>query len=183
MISLDVSSSFFFSTKNYKCTPEESRVFAKCEQDALIRRAIPFAIGFGVGTFCGIQKGYLKVCILFHCLYAFQNEIKIFNISPQANVRFGPWPKVIGASALGYIIGKFSYMDECEERIMALPNSRLAQMLRSRSQKHNNNFYSNFDEIKETNATEERVTSLAPQAPLRFDEFNQVNKNGLFFDW
>lgn len=91
----------------------------------------------------------------------------------QANVRFGPWPKVIGASALGYLVGKFSYMDECEERIMALPNSRLAQMLRSRSQK--NNSYLDDDEIHATNATEvglEKGTSLAP---LRLDEFNQVN--------
>lgn len=93
----------------------------------------------------------------------------------KANVRFGPWPKVIGASALGYIIGKLSYMDECEERIMALPNSRLAQMLLSGSQKYNNN-YSHFDEIKETNATQDGMKTVTSFAPLQLDQFNQVNK-------
>lgn len=108
----------------------------------------------------------IQMCLFFVALI-------LLVLAVQANVGFGPWPKVIGASALGYLVGKFSYMDACEERIMALPNSRLAQMLRSRSQKHNS--YLDDDEIHATDATERGMEKGTALAPLRLDEFNQVN--------
>lgn len=41
-------------------------------------------------------------------------------------------PKVIVGVVLGYFIGKFSYQRKCAEKIMALPNSRLGEILRQR---------------------------------------------------
>ena len=39
---------------------------------------------------------------------------------------------MFGAIGLGYFVGKFSYQEKCREKIMALPNSRLAEALRQR---------------------------------------------------
>ena len=33
---------------------------------------------------------------------------------------------------MGYFVGKFSYQKQCAEKIMALPNSKLGEMLRQR---------------------------------------------------
>jgi Ovarian carcinoma immunoreactive antigen (OCIA) len=33
---------------------------------------------------------------------------------------------------VGYFIGKFSYQSRCAEKLMMLPNSRLAEMLKQR---------------------------------------------------
>lgn len=50
----------------------------------------------------------------------------------QPNVKYGPVPKVIVGVIVGYFLGKFSYQQKCAEKIMALPNSRLAEILRQR---------------------------------------------------
>lgn len=44
-------------------------------------------------------------------------------------------PKVIVGVILGYFMGKFSYQQKCAEKIMALPDSRLGELLRQRKNK------------------------------------------------
>lgn len=41
-------------------------------------------------------------------------------------------PKVILGVVIGYFVGKFSYQQKCAEKIMALPDSRLGEILRQR---------------------------------------------------
>lgn len=82
--------------------------------------------------------------------------------------KYGAWPKIIGSSVLGYIIGRFSYMKTCQERIMELPNSRLAQMLRNRSRKYNPSL------TEESYATDAGFATALTLAPLQTDDFSQV---------
>lgn len=55
--------------------------------------------------------------------------------------RFGAAPKVFGAVIFGYFLGKLSYQTKCAEKIMKLPNSRLAEALRRRRK---GEFFENF---------------------------------------
>lgn len=50
----------------------------------------------------------------------------------KPSTRFGATPKVVVGVILGYFIGKFSYQRKCAEKIMALPNSKLGEMLKAR---------------------------------------------------
>ena len=47
-------------------------------------------------------------------------------------VRYGPLPKMIAGGMVGYFAGIFSYINKCNEKIMKLENSPLADMLRQR---------------------------------------------------
>ena len=45
--------------------------------------------------------------------------------------RFGATPKMIGAAAFGYFLGKVSYMDACREKFLTqLPNSNISLAIR-----------------------------------------------------
>lgn len=57
-------------------------------------------------------------------------DVLIGFLSPSA--KYGAIPKVLGAVAFGYFLGKFSYQNKCAQKLMQLPNSRLAQILRQR---------------------------------------------------
>ncbi|XP_055320092.1 OCIA domain-containing protein 1 [Sitodiplosis mosellana] len=94
---------------NYRFSAEELRVIAECERESFYSRSLPFSIGLGTAAFLGVKNGYLK-----------------------PNMRFGPWPKVIALGFFGYIAGRISYMKKCQEKMMAIPNSRFAEMLRRR---------------------------------------------------
>lgn len=50
----------------------------------------------------------------------------------KRSVKWGFWPKTIGAGLLGYVIGKYSYQNICAERLMQIPNSELGRVLRER---------------------------------------------------
>jgi hypothetical protein len=50
----------------------------------------------------------------------------------QPNNKFGVVPKVVAAVLGGYVIGKISYQSKCAEKLMALPDSKLGQMLRQK---------------------------------------------------
>lgn len=52
----------------------------------------------------------------------------------KANPRFGPYPKVALAVIVGYFVGKLSYQQRCAEKLMALPNSYIGQLLRDRKE-------------------------------------------------
>lgn len=48
----------------------------------------------------------------------------------QGNAKWGAGPKVALGVIFGYFLGKFSYQSQCAEKIMQLPNSKLAEMLK-----------------------------------------------------
>lgn len=96
---------------NYQFSPEELKVLRECNREAFYQRSVPIGTAFGLGTYYAVQRGMLKP-------------------SP----RFGAGPKVLVGVTLGYFVGKFSYQTRCAEKILQLPNSRLADMIRQRRQ-------------------------------------------------
>lgn len=96
---------------NFQFSPEELKVLQECNREAFFQRSMPLGTAFGLGTYYAIQRGYLKP-------------------SP----RFGVGPKVFVGITLGYFMGKLSYQSRCAEKIMRIPNSRLADMIRQRRQ-------------------------------------------------
>lgn len=112
----------------FSFSPEELAVLKECDMEAMIQRSIPLGTGFGVATWAAIQRGYLS-----------------------ASPKFGAGPKVLAAVVTGYFLGKLSYQQQCAEKIMRLPNSRLAEALRRRRK---GEFFENF--------TSDGGVSLAP---------------------
>ncbi|XP_075165863.1 OCIA domain-containing protein asrij [Haematobia irritans] len=102
---------------NYQFTTDELRVFRECNTESFFQRSLPLGTTFGVAAFLGVKQGIL---------------------SP--NIRYGAAPKVILGVIVGYFMGKFSYQQKCAEKLMALPNSRLAEILRQRQQQRGGGF-------------------------------------------
>ncbi|XP_053689220.1 OCIA domain-containing protein 1 [Sabethes cyaneus] len=96
---------------NYQFSPEELKVLQECNREAFYQRSIPFGTVCGLSTWYAVQKGFLK---------------------PSA--RFGAGPKMFVGITIGYFIGKISYQNICADKIMRLPNSRLAEIIRQRRQ-------------------------------------------------
>ncbi|XP_058830770.1 OCIA domain-containing protein 1 [Topomyia yanbarensis] len=96
---------------NYKFSPEELKVLQECNREAFFQRSLPFGTICGIGTWYAVQRGYLK-----------------------ASQRFGAGPKVFIGITLGYFMGKLSYQTRCADKIMRIPNSRLAELIRQRRQ-------------------------------------------------
>jgi hypothetical protein len=111
----------------------------------MIQRSIPLGTGFGVATWAAVQRGFLS-----------------------SHPKFGGAPKVVAAVVTGYFLGKLSYQQQCAEKIMRLPNSRLAEALRRRKK---GEFFEKF--------TPDGGLSLAPfssQTDVYTDE-NMKEKN------
>jgi len=92
---------------NYKFTADELRALKECNRESFYYRCLPFGAFMGTGTYFAVKAGYL---------------------SPST--RYGALPKVFAAVTVGYFLGKFSYQQRCVEKLMALPNSQLAEQLR-----------------------------------------------------
>ncbi|XP_075985312.1 OCIA domain-containing protein 1-like isoform X2 [Anticarsia gemmatalis] len=92
---------------------EEMRVWKECKRDGTMYRALPLAAVLGMFTYAAVGRGYLK-----------------------PNVRFGAAPKVVLAMLVGYGVGKLSYHRTCMRRMMELPDSRYAQLLKTREGNH-----------------------------------------------
>lgn len=112
----------------FQFSQEELAVLRECDIEAMFQRSFPLGTGFGLATWAACQRGF-------------------FSVSP----RFGAAPKVFGAVIFGYFLGKLSYQSKCAEKIMKLPNSRLAEALRRRKK---GEFFENF--------TGDGAMSLAP---------------------
>ncbi|KAG5682409.1 hypothetical protein PVAND_011762 [Polypedilum vanderplanki] len=97
------------NSMGYAFSADELRVLKECNIESFYQRSLPIGVGLGVCTYMAIQRGFLK---------------------PSAN--YGATPKVVLSSIVGYFIGKFSYQSKCAEKIMQLPNSRLAEALKRR---------------------------------------------------
>lgn len=93
----------------FQFSAEELAVLKECDMEAMIQRSIPLGTGFGVATWAAVQRGFLS-----------------------SSPKFGAGPKVLAAVVTGYFLGKLSYQTQCAEKIMRLPNSRLAEALRRR---------------------------------------------------
>lgn len=112
---------------------------------------MPLGVSLGVGTFLAVQKGILK---------------------PTGT--YGAFPKVMLAGVVGYFLGKFSYQQKCAEKIMRLPNSRLAEALRRRKR---GEFFENINP--------DGGLSLAPfssNTDVYTDESLKPNTNSLDLD-
>lgn len=79
----------------------------ECNSESFWQRSLPLSSSMGFATWYCIKNGILP-----------------------GNVKFGAGPKVFVAIACGYFLGKFSYQSKCAEKIMQLPDSRLADALR-----------------------------------------------------
>lgn len=82
-------------------------VLRECNRESLIQRSIPMGTGLGLLAYYCVKQGYLS-----------------------GSTRFGAGPKVLLGATIGYFAGKISYQQKCAEKLMRLPNSRLAEMLR-----------------------------------------------------
>lgn len=57
-------------------------------------------------------------------------NLNLIILNSKPNVKWGPTPKTVVAVIVGYFLGKLSYQNKCAEKIMALPNSKLGEMLK-----------------------------------------------------
>lgn len=94
---------------NYKFSTDELRVLRECNVESFWQRSLPLGTAFGVAAYMAVRNGYLK-----------------------GNTRYGAGPKAAVGVIVGYFLGKFSYQQRCAEKIMQLPNSKLAEMLKMR---------------------------------------------------
>lgn len=81
---------------------------------------------------------------------------------------------MLGFTFIGYIAGRLSYTRRCQEKMMALPNSRFGEMLRRNLQRKSG---SNWSDVGTHEAGAATALSLAPfQASVSSysDEFHQV---------
>lgn len=99
-------------TPMYRFTKEELAVLEECNNESFFQRSLPIGTSLGIGSYLAVQKGYFK-----------------------ASARYGAWPKVAAAVVVGYFLGKISYQQICAEKLMALPNSHIGQVLRNRYRK------------------------------------------------
>ncbi|XP_046977484.1 OCIA domain-containing protein 1 isoform X1 [Vanessa cardui] len=95
----------------YKFSQDELRVLQECNTESFFQRSLPLGTAFGLTAFFGVQKGTFK-----------------------PNPRFGAIPKVTLAVIVGYFLGKLSYQQACAEKLMAIPNSYIGQLLREKKQ-------------------------------------------------
>lgn len=132
---------------NYQFSNEELRVLKECERESFFQRSMPLGTGLGVATYMAVQNGMLS-----------------------ASARFGAAPKCAIAVIVGYFIGKFSYQAECAEKIMQLPDSKLAEMLRMRKK----------GGLAETFSVDQGYGSALSMAPFSSatDQYSDVSRAG-----
>ncbi|XP_077519443.1 OCIA domain-containing protein asrij [Amblyomma americanum] len=88
-------------------TPEEIRVLQECGRESFIYRAVPLGLAAAIGVQYAVKAGYMA-----------------------PHPKYGPYVKMFGAGFVGWMIGKFSYRRQCEEKLMKLPNSVIGEALR-----------------------------------------------------
>lgn len=88
----------------YQLTREEKRVLQECNRESFFRRCVPFMTALGLGAYYGVHLGYFK-----------------------GNTNYGAVPKVATGLVIGFIAGKLSYKNKCEEKILRLPGGRLKE--------------------------------------------------------
>lgn len=95
----------------FRFSQEEMRVLRECNRESFYFRCIPIGTTAMLLAHYAVKAGYLR-----------------------GSPKYGSLWKVLGAGFIGYFVGKYSYRSKCEEKIMQLPNSQLAEALRRRKQ-------------------------------------------------
>lgn len=141
-------------------TKEELRVLQECNRESFWYRSIPACL-FCVGiTQIAVNKGYLK-----------------------PHPKYGAGLKTLGAALLGYILGKISYQNECRKKIMALPNSQLAETLRQRISRESGPSESTMKSVSSDMLENPQVPQTEHTASDVFDtETNQVAPSTVKFE-
>ncbi|XP_050315860.1 OCIA domain-containing protein 1 [Anthonomus grandis grandis] len=93
----------------YRFSSDEIRVLRECQRESFYNRSLPLATIFTGLTYFGMRQG------------------AVAKASPM-----GVFTRLSFAALMGYYIGKFSYHRICAEKFMALPNSKIGRMLKSR---------------------------------------------------
>lgn len=93
--------------QNHALTPDELKVLQECNRESFMYRALPLGLGAAVAVQYGTKMGYLT-----------------------PHPKYGPYIKMMGAGFVGWMVGKFSYRRQCEEKLMRLPNSVIGEALR-----------------------------------------------------
>ncbi|XP_067298055.1 OCIA domain-containing protein 1-like isoform X2 [Pseudorasbora parva] len=94
---------------DYIPTEEERRVFRECNQESFWYRSLPISATSMAFTQFLISRGALT-----------------------SSGRFGSLPKLAFAGVCGYLGGKMSYMNACQEKFKSLENSPLGEALRQK---------------------------------------------------
>ncbi|XP_043104146.1 OCIA domain-containing protein 1-like [Puntigrus tetrazona] len=98
---------------DYVLTEEERRLFKECEQESFWYRSLPIAAISMAFTQFLVSRGVVT-----------------------ASGRFGSLPKVAFAGVMGFMGGKMSYMNTCQEKFKSLEGSPLGEALRQRQRQH-----------------------------------------------
>ncbi|XP_040190844.1 OCIA domain-containing protein 1 [Rana temporaria] len=91
----------------YHLNEEEIRAIKQCRSESFWYRSLPFSALGMVTTQLLLSKGIITT-----------------------SGRFGTLPKIAFAGFIGYMAGKFSYINVCKEKLMQLQNSPLGEKLR-----------------------------------------------------
>ena len=95
----------YMQPQQYQYTEDEKRVLQECRSESFWYRCVPFALGGAFLTKYLISRGVLTA-------------------------KRGPAPKMLFAAMGGYFIGKLSYIKVCNNKILVLQNSPMAEALR-----------------------------------------------------
>ncbi|KAG7161209.1 OCIA domain-containing protein 1-like [Homarus americanus] len=88
---------------------DELRVLRECNRESFYFRSLPIAAALSTTAFVAMRQGIVRV-----------------------SQKFGYIPKMLGATFVGYFLGKISYQNACAEKLMQLPNSPVGEALRKR---------------------------------------------------
>ncbi|XP_055702762.1 OCIA domain-containing protein 1 isoform X2 [Phlebotomus papatasi] len=94
---------------NYHFSADELRVLKECNMESFYQRSLPLGTALGLAAYFGVKRGFFR-----------------------PNAKYGAVPKVCLGVIVGYFFGKFSYQQKCAEKLMRLPNSKLAEILKQR---------------------------------------------------
>lgn len=102
----------------------------QCNQESFYGRCIPLMTALGLGAYYGVHLGKYKDLIHF-IRSTFSNYGLILGYS-KAHPKYGATPKVVLGLIVGFIGGKLSYKNKCEEKILALPGGKLKESILAR---------------------------------------------------
>lgn len=161
--------------KAYEFTPDEMRVINETGREALMYRSLPLAGLAALAVHTAVKNGYLKVTLFCNkiALCTAYNDFLLGGSFIQPNAKFGAVPKMIGAGFAGFIIGKWSYMGVCVERLMKLPNSQLGAMLRAKKSNASGSFYENLAQDPSFSSGL-ALTPFQSVTDVNTDEYQQV---------
>jgi len=95
----------------------------ECLDEAFYQRSVPFATGLGFAAHYGVINGHLK-----------------------GNRTYGSLPKVLIGTAIGVICGYYSYRSKCADKMLDIPNSQFAEIIRMN--RYGDSYSDDFNAVK-----------------------------------